>query len=353
MGLDMAIRATALALISLLLLPSTSEAAGDRLVFTRNSATDKPQGVFTMRPDGTGLRRVSDRPAGLVQWSPDRTKIAYTRQTCPTKQDCDAFIWLMKADGSDRHRFAGNADRINSFDWSPDSRSIVYAASDFENDDIDILIATAGRRRVRRLIDTPGVYEYGGDWSPDGNTIAFTREGGGVYTVPAAGGEEELLEPDGSGPLWSPDGSKIAFTTTRDDPPDEDDDRGYNQLYVMDSDGSDQVRISTAAGRYKLGPQWSRDSRFLTWHEDCGVDACVDDLWVGAADGSSTRNVTSTEDLFEENPQWSRDGGRLIFTRWRTSSGRTDIFSIRTDGSGLKRLTDTPGPEGAPDWQTW
>lgn len=40
--------------------------------------------------------------------------------------------------------------------------------------------------------------------------------------------------------------------------------------------------------------------------------------------------------------------GRLVFER--TENGETDIYSMSSDGSGLTRLTDSPGWDGTPAW---
>ena len=49
--------------------------------------------------------------------------------------------------------------------------------------------------------------------SPDGTRVAFRseRSGGGIYTVPALGGEEVLIAPGGRNPQFSPDGRWIAY----------------------------------------------------------------------------------------------------------------------------------------------
>ncbi len=75
-------------------------------------------------------------------------------------------------------------------------------------------------------------------------------------------------EYDHATPAWSPDGQWIAFVSRRC----EEADRHYcSDIYIARPDGSDERRISSFAGGdadwdfESGGPQWSPDSRQLTW----------------------------------------------------------------------------------------
>jgi Tol biopolymer transport system component len=60
-------------------------------------------GVATARANGRGVRKLGNGFA--ADWSPDRSRIAFTRW--PT--DTDFAIWMMNADGSGRHRILQHA----------------------------------------------------------------------------------------------------------------------------------------------------------------------------------------------------------------------------------------------------
>src|SRR6476659_3325278 len=75
-------------------------------------------------------------------------------------------------------------------------------------------------------------------WSPDATRIAYLS-GGDIVVMNVATGASGNTTTAGGNPAWSPDGRRIAFASSRDGPP---------ELYVMNPDGSDVVRVTTAVG---------------------------------------------------------------------------------------------------------
>lgn len=63
-----------------------------------------------------------------------------------------------------------------------------------------------------------------------------------------------------------------------------------------------------------------------------------ENLFVSSADGSGERALT--KGTLDYNPAWSPDGKWIAFTSER--DGSADLYRVRTDGSGLERLTDDP-----------
>ena len=70
---------------------------------------------------------------------------------------------------------------------------------------------SAGGQPIRLTSDGAGNTQP--DFSPDGTKIVFrsNRDGGGIYEIPAFGGESRLLARDGWNPKYSPDGSQVAY----------------------------------------------------------------------------------------------------------------------------------------------
>ena len=97
----------------------------------------------------------------------------------------------------------------------------------------------------------------------------------------AHGSEQRILtrKPENAFPAWSPDGGKIAFVSNRD---------GNLEIYVMNSDGSGQRRLTRHPG-VDGSPAWSPDGRSIA----CGCERGGNfDIYVISADGSGQRRLT-------------------------------------------------------------
>lgn len=73
--------------------------------------TDSATDIYTMNPDGSGIRQVTSTPFEELDpsWSPDGRMIAYFRRPAGG-DDIDGEIWVMNADGSGQRRVALGAN---------------------------------------------------------------------------------------------------------------------------------------------------------------------------------------------------------------------------------------------------
>ncbi|MFU8862214.1 MAG: TolB family protein [Cyclonatronaceae bacterium] len=147
--------------------------------------------------------------------------------------------------------------------WSPDGEQIVFS-SFYKSTSVgpSLWIMNADGSEPRPLYDpepdnihSPPLPGNNPRWSPDGTKVAFdlcvncqisTNLAIFVFDLET----EELTrlteEPPGyqsSVPRWSPDGNRIAFLSNR-DYVDADTLRNRRDLYVMDTDGSNQIRVT-------------------------------------------------------------------------------------------------------------
>ena len=101
------------------------------------------------------------------------------------------------------------------------------------------------------------------------------------------------LSPKGQAPAWSPDGTKIAFYSNLRN-------LGQEDLYVMDADGANIVRVTNHPKSDRL-PAWSPDGRWIAFMSPRGRTGW--DIYVVNANGGEARQVT-THPGHDMYPTW-------------------------------------------------
>jgi Tol biopolymer transport system component len=167
-----------------------------------------------------------------------------------------------------------------------------------------------------------------------------------VYSIDADGTQRHKLTNNRANefePVWSPDGKRIAFVSDRD---------GDAEIYTMASDGS-RVRQLThdraVLGRWDESPAWSPDGRRIAFTRRIGRGR---DIYVMNADGTHRRRLTHRQRSWADSfmPVWSPDGNTIVFTSMRASPFRVDLYAMRAEGSGVRRLTRSSGDSAMAAW---
>ena len=279
---------------------SATQASG-LIAFTRYD------GIYVMRPDGSGVRALRRGGAaahayGLI-WSRDGSKLAFANE---------AAIWVMNADGTGLVRVvASDAVHVGvmSPTWSPDGRRIAYTA--LQDGGRDIWVVDADGSNRTRLVTTP---------------------------------DRSVLEV-----AWSPVAERLAFTEDPYSP----------HLYAMNTDGSD-VRALTPGSVRAVQPQWSPNGRRIAFVRLKGSDGPErSEIYITNLGGRSRVRLTQ-RNVFDQDPVWSSDGRRVAFVRGGIfclacgapkRANDIEIYVINADGTGLTRLTHNRLGEGSPAWQ--
>lgn len=235
----------------------TDVVLGEPWIVYQRGAPDGEDGVFLIRPDGTGYHQLVPDMAGSEnhpEWSADGSQIAFVHGA----PDGTSELWVINADGTDEHLVyscAASCNEVSYPDWSPDGAAIFFS----ENADVPAGEEIPRTFRIGRLMLADGSVDFVRSrddglemWqarvSPDGKTIAYEAGneelGAAIFTAPVAGGDEfqvtdwELM---GAHPDWTPDG-RIVFH--------EWDLRIFPELdqpanmYIVDADGGRLERLT-------------------------------------------------------------------------------------------------------------
>jgi Tol biopolymer transport system component/imidazolonepropionase-like amidohydrolase len=159
------------------------------------------------------------------------------------------------------------------------------------------------------------------DVSPDGKEIVFDLLGD-IYVVPAEGGEARALT---KGPAWdsqprvSPDGKTIAFTSDR---------GGIDNIWLMDRDGSNPRALTSEKDDYVRTAAWTPDGEYLVARKEDGKRAGIPpvELWMYHREGGSGVKLTSSDELNNASGAAASPDGRYIYF-----SARQKRFSYTPD----------------------
>ncbi len=155
----------------------------------------------------------------------------------------------------------------------------------------------------------------------------------GSDRVRLMGGQSAFL----SAPSWSPDGSKLVFVS---------DVEGDSDIWVMNVDGSDAVNLTRdRSGDHS--PSWSPDGHWIVF-ASLRDSPLYWELYVMRPDGTDVTRLTWWEDASDLSPSWSPDGTKLAFASKR--DGNWEIYTMDRDGGNLARLTSDPADDTNPAW---
>jgi Tol biopolymer transport system component len=259
----------------------------DRLIFQSTRSPYACDQIFTMKLDGTGLKRVS---TGV-----GRTTCGYF---LPGRRILYASTHLAGEACPPRPTFE------HGYVWP------VYKS-------YDLFVADSDGGNLERLTETPG-YDAEATVSPDGSRIVFTS---------VRDGDLELY-------TMKTDGSELRRLTSE---------KGYDGGAFFSADGT---KIVYRAHHPKEAVTLEKYERLL---EQGLIEPSVLEIFVMDADGSNKRQVTDNG-AANFCPFFHPDGERIIFSsNMDDPKGRNfDLYMIGTDGTGLERVTTDPSFDGFP-----
>jgi dipeptidyl aminopeptidase/acylaminoacyl peptidase len=293
---------------------------GARIAFIADR--DKGAQIWVIPADGGEAEKLTTEENAIqsFRWSPDGKQIAFVTRDTPKDKDArekrkkDKFdtitvdsdftylhLWTISTESKEKKRLTEGAFSVQSPQWSPDGKWIVYTTTkagsqessyiDISADrDADILVIAASGGEARKLTDKPAPYANP-QWSPDGKWIACAAGANlwatkmDILVIPAAGGAPKNLTADfgesvGAGITWSADGKSLYFSSGS---------GVYTQIFSI-SAGGGKARAITKENRVYDQFDLSADGKLIAY--TVNDSRTPEDIWVAASTGGEGRKIT-------------------------------------------------------------
>jgi len=256
-------------------------------------------------------------------FSPDGNKIAYTKSSYKG-------IWIYNVQSNTSKQLTDEDAAGFAFRWSSDSKSILTRVAKYENlrryNAVKIFDIVTGA--ATQLNDYETMMPYLPQWvdgdtkiylptkSNDaifntgktknsngaGNNLVVFEKSNKVVVKNLADNSEQFFEPAKDAQYinisTSPDNTKIVFEVMG------------GTMFVMNTDGSNLIDLGKGNR-----PRWSSNSKEIVYMitEDDGQNFTASDIFTINTDGTQKRNLTNTNNKIEMNPCFAPDGKSIIY----------------------------------------
>jgi imidazolonepropionase-like amidohydrolase/Tol biopolymer transport system component len=167
------------------------------------------------------------------------------------------------------------------------------------------------------------------DVSPDGRSIVFDLLGD-IYLLPIEGGQATSINSGLSWamqPRFAPDGSEIAYIS---------DAGGGDNVWIMQSDGSEARQLTKETFRLLNNPYWSPDGTYIAArkHFTTSRSLGTGEIWMYHRNGGGVAIIEKPDETFQKEvgePAYSPDGRYIYFSADSTPGG-TFIYAQDSNG---------------------
>jgi len=339
-------------------------------LYVVRTAGGKPRRLQVFAPTDPKVNLVETKTftskATEMAVSPDGQEIAFVVR---------GEIFVMPEKGGKARRVTNSPARDFQISWSPTGDTLVFVSDRNGNQDVFLAfsadtsqksLSRTLRVRVVQLTDSP-LNDFSPKFSPDGRRIAYIHYLGDLIVMDVDGGHKRKIVEGWDAPefAWSPDGRWIAFSRN---------DNDFNQdVWIVPSNGGEAVNVSMHPDN-DWAPVWSEDGRklgFLSRRAGNNVDVWF--VFLRKEDFEKTKEDWQEEEAAAETKKnrkkekksvevridfqdiekrvrrvtslpgeetglaISPDGKTFAFAA--NTDGKRDLFTIKWDGTELKRLT--------------
>lgn len=282
-------------------------------------------GLFAVK-DGR-LNQLTEDPSDTEpSFAPDGRAIVFVR---------DGDVFTVRADGSGLRRLTSGPTLDSAPSVSPTGKVVVFERRSGEGAPADLYTVGANGGSARALTSTPDD-EHEASFSPDGRAIVFVRSvaevGGGtaddIYSVrPSGGGLTRLTRTariDEFDPRYFAGGIVFSRGESGEEP------SAYADVYTMRRDGSKVKPLIAGAGSAYV-EDVTPDGHLVLFRRDRG-------LWVKKIGPGAARKLSELPDGSQTNAVFSSDGAQVAaFTE---VEGEEHLSSISVASEAITELAE-------------
>lgn len=285
--------------------------------------------LYVMNIDGTGVTCITKtaQSENSAVWIDNGTRIAFVY----AEKGSSPQLWVMNADGTERHAATNIEGGIEGFLFSPDQSKVVLISTVKYNRTAADIYPDLPKATGRVIDDL--MYKHWDTWvteiphpfigSFDGQTVTDLKDimEGEPYEAPMRpfGGVESFA--------WSPD-SKILVYTSRKKTGMEYALSTNSDLYAYNLTTETTTNLTEGMMGYDTNPAFSPDGRYMAWlsMERDGYEADKNRLFIRDNATGQKTDLTSDWDYTIEEFAWNPNGKNIWFIAYH--QGVAPIFNM-------------------------
>jgi len=270
---------------------------------------------------GEPYRYIGDDGGGDFQFSPDGSRLAFTRSV-----DDESQLFLLPTTGGEAVQLSEHETSIGSYAWSEDGSKIIFVATEPRTDEEEEA-REAGYDAI--FVDEGPNGQQSGNWN---NLWLIEVE---------SGAERRLTDTDHRIGSFSvaPNGDRILFTSRIENRRNQ---QNLSEIQLLEVEtGTIRQLTDNSAPEGRLS--WAPDGRSFAYtaRTDGEWELLLDKIWVMDPDGGGRRIVSGAFDGNIGNFVWAPDASAILFSGLHGTNN--NLYRINLGSDSIEQITSSVG----------